>query len=94
MALDLAQDALGDRLGVTGREWVIVVGLTVVTVALGALSGLPSDTASRSTVGVVLLIAFALLGPYSYLAGAVAMDFGGREGSATSSAVMRGSPPG
>jgi sugar phosphate permease len=31
-----------------------------------------------------------LLGPYSYLAGAMALDFGGREGSATASGMIDG----
>jgi OPA family glycerol-3-phosphate transporter-like MFS transporter len=81
---------VGDRLGTTGREWVIVVGLALVTVALGVLGGVPSDVGPRSAVGMVLLVAFALLGPYSYLAGAIALELGGRDGSATSSAVIDG----
>jgi OPA family glycerol-3-phosphate transporter-like MFS transporter len=31
-----------------------------------------------------------LLGPYSYLAGAMALDFGGKEGSATASGLIDG----
>jgi len=81
---------LGDHLGSTGREWVMVVGLTTVTLALFALSTMSDHSGSWAIVGAVLLIAFTLLGPYSYLAGAVALDFGGAGGSATASAIIDG----
>jgi OPA family glycerol-3-phosphate transporter-like MFS transporter len=35
-------------------------------------------------------VAFCLLGPYSYLGGAFAMDFGGKQGSAFASGVIDG----
>ena len=39
------------------------------------------------TIGVV---AFCLLGPYSYLGGAFALDFGGKQASAASSGIIDG----
>jgi len=36
------------------------------------------------------LVAFCLLGPYSYLGGAIALDFGGKQASATSSGIIDG----
>jgi sugar phosphate permease len=39
------------------------------------------------TIGVV---AFGLLGPYSYLGGAFALDFGGKQASAASSGIIDG----
>ena len=39
---------------------------------------------------LVATVAFCLLGPYSYLGGAMALDFGGREGSATASGLIDG----
>jgi sugar phosphate permease len=39
------------------------------------------------TIGV---IAFCLLGPYSYLGGAFALDFGGKQASAVSSGIIDG----
>jgi OPA family glycerol-3-phosphate transporter-like MFS transporter len=39
------------------------------------------------TIGVV---AFCLLGPYSYLGGAFALDFGGKQASASSSGIIDG----
>jgi sugar phosphate permease len=40
-----------------------------------------------ATIGVV---AFCLLGPYSYLGGAFALDFGGKQASAASSGIIDG----
>jgi sugar phosphate permease len=36
------------------------------------------------------IIAFCLLGPYSYLGGAFALDFGGKQASAASSGIIDG----
>jgi OPA family glycerol-3-phosphate transporter-like MFS transporter len=35
-------------------------------------------------------VAFCLLGPYSYLGGAFALDFGGKQGSAVASGMIDG----
>jgi OPA family glycerol-3-phosphate transporter-like MFS transporter len=81
---------VGDHLGRQGREWVIVTGLTIVTMALVGLSALPPDASPGWAIGVMMVVAFALLGPYSYLAGALALDFGGRHGSAMASGIIDG----
>jgi OPA family glycerol-3-phosphate transporter-like MFS transporter len=39
---------------------------------------------------LVALVAFLMIGPYSYLAGAIALDFGGKKGSATASGLIDG----
>ncbi len=39
---------------------------------------------------VTALVAFVMIGPYSYLAGAIALDFGGKKGSATASGLIDG----
>jgi sugar phosphate permease len=39
---------------------------------------------------LVTLVGFLLLGPYSYLAGAMSMDFGGKRGSATAAGIIDG----
>ena len=41
-------------------------------------------------LSLVAAVAFCLLGPYSYLAGAMALDFGGKEGSGTASGMIDG----
>jgi sugar phosphate permease len=39
---------------------------------------------------LITLIGFLLLGPYSYLAGAMSLDFGGKRGSATAAGIIDG----
>ena len=39
---------------------------------------------------LVTLVGFLLLGPYSYLAGAMSLDFGGKRGSATAAGIIDG----
>jgi MFS transporter, OPA family, glycerol-3-phosphate transporter len=67
------------------------VGLTTATVALFALmsvrSGAGTTLAPLLAIGAV---AFCLLGPYSYLGGAFALDFGGKQGSAVASGMIDG----
>jgi OPA family glycerol-3-phosphate transporter-like MFS transporter len=41
-------------------------------------------------VALVAVVAFAMIGPYSYLAGAISLDFGGKQGSATTSGLIDG----
>ena len=41
-------------------------------------------------VAVVTLIGFLMIGPYSYLAGAISLDLGGKQGSATTSGIVDG----
>jgi sugar phosphate permease len=41
-------------------------------------------------VVLVTLVGFLLLGPYSYLAGAMSLDFGGKRGSATAAGIIDG----
>jgi len=82
---------LSDRLGANGRSIMLFVGLSA-TVA--ALLSLMSVRAGASSSPLPLLgigaIAFCLLGPYSYLGGAFALDFGGRQASAASSGIIDG----
>jgi OPA family glycerol-3-phosphate transporter-like MFS transporter len=80
-----------DRLGVTGRSMIMVLSLAVAAAVLTALGGVPRG-ASTSIVPPLLVAAgaFCLLGPYSFLAGAYALDFGGKQASAVSSGVIDG----
>ena len=78
----------GDRLGVNGRSIVMFFGLVTTAVGLLALASIAGQGASPLImIGVV---AFGLLGPYSYLAGAMALDFGGSQGASTSSGIIDG----
>jgi sugar phosphate permease len=82
---------LSDRLGVYGRSAVMFVGLAATAIALVWLA-LPAAASSQASTPLILIgvIAFGLLGPYSYLAGAFALDFGGRQGAAASSGLIDG----
>lgn len=79
---------LGDRLGRSGRGSALFFGmlLTAAITALLAFVQFPGSTAIP--VALVSLIAFVLIGPYSYLAGAMSLDFGGKQGSATASGLI------
>ena len=81
---------LSDRLGPTGRAAVTFFGLASSGAVLLWL-GLGSFAGSRTwPVVLVSLVAFLIIGPYSFLAGAMALDFGGKQGAATASGVIDG----
>ena len=80
---------ISDRIGARGRSVVMFVGLTATGLGLVALTSL--RTSAKPSLLPVLLIGFValcLLGPYSYLAGAFALDFGGTQAGSTSSGVI------
>ena len=87
----LATGWLSDRLGVNGRALIMFVGLSAAAAALLVLMTLKSS-ASGSVLPLVAIgtIAFCLLGPYSYLGGAFALDFGGKQAAAASSGIIDG----
>jgi sugar phosphate permease len=82
---------LSDRMGVTGRSMVLFFGLAAAAVALLLLMSMRSGAAG-SLLPLIAIgsIAFCLLGPYSYLGGAFALDFGGKQASAASSGIIDG----
>jgi sugar phosphate permease len=81
---------LSDRLGRGGRAIITFVGLLIATVALFFLASLRPSAPHNLHVALVALIGFAVIGPYSYLAGAMALDFGGKQAAATSSGIIDG----
>jgi OPA family glycerol-3-phosphate transporter-like MFS transporter len=81
---------LSDRLGGVSRANIMFGGLIASAVALIYLATGDFAESPELPVVVVGLIAFLLIGPYSFLAGAIAMDFGGRQGSATASGIIDG----
>jgi sugar phosphate permease len=82
---------LSDRLGVNGRPILMFTGLTATVVALLVLMSMRSGTGGALLPLVAIgTIAFCLLGPYSYLGGAFALDFGGKQGSAVASGLIDG----
>ena len=87
----LATGWLSDRLGVNGRALIMFVGLSAAAAALLVLMTMRSST-TGSLLPLIAIgtIAFCLLGPYSYLGGAFALDFGGKQAGAASSGIIDG----
>jgi OPA family glycerol-3-phosphate transporter-like MFS transporter len=81
---------LSDRLGRQGRAAVILAGLLLAGFALLALASGSSHLSRFWTVLIVSLVAFLIIGPYSYLAGAISLDFGGKQASGTTSGIIDG----
>ena len=81
---------LSDKLGLNGRNLVIVGGMAACTVCLVVLARTPGHVNPWMPVMLVALVGFLLLGPYSYLAGAMSLDFGGKRGSATAAGIIDG----
>jgi OPA family glycerol-3-phosphate transporter-like MFS transporter len=87
----LAAGWLSDRLGVNGRPLILFLGLGATTAALLVLTSIqPGKAASLVPPAAIGVIAFCLLGPYSFLGGAIALDFGGKKAGATMSGVIDG----
>ena len=82
---------LSDRIGVNGRSLLLLLGLGSTAAALLILRSMPSSsTGTLLPLIAIGTVAFCLLGPYSYLGGAIALDFGGKQASAASSGIIDG----
>src|SRR6202034_1939199 len=79
------------RLGLTGRSLLMFLGLAGSVAALLVLMSVRAGV-SHGLFPIVMIgvVAFCLLGPYSYLGGAFALDFGGKQASAASSGIIDG----
>jgi len=86
----LVAGVLSDRLGLNGRNMVLVGGMAASTACLLVLARTPGHASQWTPVVLVTLVGFLLLGPYSYLAGAMSLDFGGKRGSATAAGIIDG----
>jgi sugar phosphate permease len=87
----LATGWLSDRLGVNGRALIMFVGLLATAASLAFLTSIrSSSTGPLLPLLAIGTVAFCLLGPYSYLGGAIALDFGGKQGGAVSSGMIDG----
>jgi sugar phosphate permease len=82
---------LSDRLGLNGRSLLLFIGLAATTGALLLLMTLRTQApGALFPLLAIGFVAFCLLGPYSYLGGAFALDFGGKQASAASSGLIDG----
>jgi sugar phosphate permease len=81
---------LSDRLGRSGRAGIILCGMLLAGATLLILSLANFKDEPRWPVTLVALVGFLIIGPYAYLAGAIALDFGGKQGSGTASGLIDG----
>jgi OPA family glycerol-3-phosphate transporter-like MFS transporter len=81
---------LADRLGRQGRMMFICVGLALGGAVLALLASGKFGESKTVPTALVMMAGFLLIGPYSYLAGAVSLDFGGREAGASASGLIDG----
>ena len=86
----LACGWLSDRLR-NGRALLLFLGLAATAVALIVLmSQRPGEHGAALPLLTIGAVALCLLGPYSYLGGAFALDFGGKQAGAMSSGIIDG----
>ncbi len=80
-----------DRLGHHCRALLLLGGLAAAAAALLVLTTLKSGAAgSVLPAGMIALVAFCLMGPYAFLPGAFALDFGGKQAGAVASGLVDG----
>ena len=77
---------LADRSGGDYRGKAILAGLIPLVVILGLMAVVQQ----RGAVSLILvsLAALAMIGPYSFLAGAISLDLGGKQGSSTAASLI------
>jgi sugar phosphate permease len=80
-----------DRLGANARALLLIVGLAATVVALLVLTWVRPDTGGGALpIALIGIVGFCLLGPYSFLPGAFALDFGGSRAAAAASGMVDG----
>lgn len=86
-AASCAAGWLSDRLG--GRHGrVIIPSLALLMASLAMLAWVGGQAGPTVAIGLVTAASFFLVGPYTYLAGVMALDLGGKTGSSTASALI------
>jgi OPA family glycerol-3-phosphate transporter-like MFS transporter len=81
---------LSDRLGRGSRAALLAGGLFLASGVLLALGFGAAEGSRSAPVALVSLVALLIVGPYSLLAGAISLDFGGKRGSGTASGLIDG----
>ena len=85
----LVAGVLGDRFGRGCAQASSWSGCCFAADA-GMLGAADFSGRSREALVLVSIVAFLLIGPYSYLAGAISLDFGGKRGGATACGIIDG----
>ena len=78
----------GDKVRRGGRAAIILGGLLATGGALTALGLIDPRASTTGPIALVSTVAFLLIGPYSYLAGAISLDLGGKRGGATTCGIV------
>ena len=82
---------MSDKLGHHCRALLLLGGLAATAAALLTLTTLkPGAPGSVLPIMMVGLVAFCLMGPYAFLPGAFALDFGGKQAGAVASGLVDG----
>ncbi len=81
---------LGDRLGHGGRSAVMFAGSLSTAAVLATLGYGDSSEMRLAPVWLIGLVGFLMIGPYSYLAGALSLDLGGKQAGATACGIIDG----
>src|SRR5215469_505804 len=81
---------VSDRLKQGGRAAIMFYGLLMAGGVLLLLGQFTFQAARALPVALVTGIGFLMIGPYSYLAGAISLDLGGKQGGATTSGIVDG----
>ena len=82
---------MSDKLGHHCRALLLLGGLAATAAALLVLTTLkPGAPGSVLPIVIVGLVAFCLMGPYAFLPGAFALDFGGKQAGAVASGLVDG----
>lgn len=80
---------LSDRWG--GKHGrVVVPSLVLLVFSLGSMAFINVNGNAVAAMGLVAMTSFFLIGPYSYMSGVMALDLGGKRGSATAAGLIDG----
>jgi len=79
---------VSDRVAGQNRSKILAPCLGALALALIALSRSAASAELPRTLLLITLVSFLLIGPYSLLAGVVALDLGGKKGSATAAGLV------
>lgn len=81
---------LSDHFGARGRALTLMLGFLCATACFLALARLPARPSPWLPITLVTLVGAVIIGPYSYLAGTIALDVGGQQRAATAAGIIDG----
>ncbi len=79
---------LADHLAGGKRSVAILIGVVPLVLVLAFMGGVRSVESAVLPLVMVSMAAFLMMGPYSFLAGAIALDLGGKQGSSTAAGLL------